>query len=170
MISEQAIKERAMQIDPCAFKSYSSSSRREAQQEALARARRELEWDEDARARTVKCEKCGWSFMPPMKGGCDHKDCEYTTQQRRYTLNEIDRMRTAIKRVQGFNYTNRVTTGLPSIEDQLRTAMIGGVEPQELEAKADLYWEAIRERRAARQAIVRASNDAAHAEAIVADV
>ena len=38
MISEQAIKERAMQIDPCAFKSYSGSSRREAQQEALARA------------------------------------------------------------------------------------------------------------------------------------
>ena len=139
MISEQAIKERAMQIDPCAFKSYSGSSRRDAQQEALARARRELEWS------------------PP--------------EQRRYTLNEIDRMRTATRRVQPFNNLLNRTPGVPSVEDQLRTAMLGGVDSKELEEKADLYWEAIRQRRAARiearQVADRSVKDTA--EAVVAD-
>lgn len=106
MISEQAIKDRAKQIDPCAFKSYSGSSRREAQQEALARARRELEWDTTG-----------------------------LREQRRYTLNDIDRMRSAIKRLQPFNHLYR-PTGLPPVEEQLRTAMLGGVAPQELEDKA----------------------------------
>ena len=119
MISKQAIKERAMQIDPCAFKSYSGSSRREAQQEALARARRELEWS------------------PP--------------EQRRYTLSEIDRMRTAIRRTQPFNNPMNRSPGVPSVEDQLRTAMIGGVDPQELEDKADAHWARIRERREVRR-------------------
>jgi hypothetical protein len=117
MINEKAIFERAKQIDPCAFKSYSSSSRRYDQQEALARARRELEWE--------------------------------PREQRRYTLDEIDRMRAAIRRVQPSNYMNRP---LLSVEDQLRTAMVGGVEPQELEDKADEFWARIRERREARQA------------------
>lgn len=141
-MSERAIKDRAMQIDPCAFKSYSGSSRRDAQQEALARARRELEWE------------------PPHS---------------RYTLDEIDRMRKAISRVQPFHGAYR-SPGLLSttIEDQLRTAMVGGVDPKELEEKADSFWEAIRQRREARQAVVRASDAAAHAaaqaEEIVADV
>jgi hypothetical protein len=152
MISERAIKERAMQIDPCAFKSYSGSSRRDAQQEALSRARRELEWS--------------------------------SPEQRRYTLNEIDRMRTAIRRTQPFNNPMVRSTGTPSVEDQVRTAMIGGVDPKELEEKADLFWESIRQRRAMRLAerAEREANDAcirvncraisvtAHAEAIVADV
>jgi hypothetical protein len=176
MISEQAIKERAMRIDPCAFKSYSGSARRDAQREALDQARNELEAVEAVRAHTIKCDKCGWSFTPPMKGGCDHRDCEYTPQPRRYSIDEIDRMRKAICRVQRFNPFERPMRE-PSVEAQLRTAMLGGVTPQELEDKADLYWEAIRARREARRR-EREIDDALHAgsratrnaELIVADV
>ena len=157
MTSEQAVKDRAKQIDPCAFKSYSGSARRDAQQEALDQARRELEREPRA--------------------------------QRRYTIDEIDRMRVAIKRVQPFNYIN-LPPSQPSVEEQLRTAMFGGVGPQELEDKADLHCEAIRQRREARQAEVRERDadaarvraggrliydvdravDTARAEAVVADV
>ena len=149
MISERAIKDRAMQIDPCAFKSYSGSSRHDAQQEALARARRELEWE--------------------------------PREQRRYTLDEIDRMRKAISRVQPFHGAYRPPGPMSvTIEDQLRTAMIGGVDPKELEDKADAHWERIRERREARRreqelasALARwhrqPVNVMAEAEAVVAD-
>lgn len=143
MTSEQAVKDRAKQIDPCAFKSYSGSARRDAQQEALDQARRELEREPRA--------------------------------QRRYTIDEIDRMRVAIKRVQPIRYGNEIRpNNYPSVEDQVRTAMLGGVSPQELEDKADLHWEAIRERRAVRQRERDAVAYAVHpgqtnAEAIVAD-
>ena len=147
MISEQAIKERAMQIDPCAFKSYSGSARRDAQQEALEQARREL--DGEARG------------------------------PRRYSIDEIDRMRKAICRMQRFNPFERPMRE-PSVETQLRTAMIGGVSPQELEDKADEFWARIRERREARRreqeadaarvyAGGRPINVTAEAEAVVAD-
>jgi hypothetical protein len=145
MISEQAIKDRAKQIDPCAFKSYSGSSRREAQQEALARARRELEWDTTG-----------------------------LREQRRYTLNDIDRMRSAIKRLQPFNHLYR-PTGLPPVEEQLRTAMLGGVAPQELEDKAAERWAGINARREARHAEARereadAARVRAGGQAIYSDV
>lgn len=142
MTSEQAIKDRAKQIDPCAFKSYSGSARRDAQQEALNQARRDLEREPRA--------------------------------QRRYTIDDIDRMRKAISRVQPFNYINRPSCQ-PSVEEQLRTAMLGGVGPQELEDKADLHWEAIRQRREARQAEVRerdadAARERAGGRAVYSDV
>ena len=68
----------------------------------------------------------------------------------------------------------------PSVETQLRTAMIGGVSPQELEDKADEFWARIRERREARRreqeadaarvyAGGRPINVTAEAEAVVAD-
>lgn len=145
----RAVKERAKQIDPCAFKSYSGSARRDAQQVALEQARFEIEREATERA--------------------------HTSQQRRYTIDEIDRMRVAIKRVQPIRYGNEIRpNNYPSVEDQVRTAMLGGVSPQELEDKADLHWEAIRERRAVRQRERDAVAYAVHpgqtnAEAIVAD-
>jgi hypothetical protein len=138
MASEQAIKERAMQIDPCAFKSYSGPARRDAQNAALDQARCELERE---------------SHGP-----------------RRYSIDEIDRMRKAISRVQPRNYMNWDLK--PSVEDQLRTAMLGGVTAQDLEDKAALYWEAIRQRRAARDEARKmvTTQDMVAAEAIVADM
>lgn len=151
MISEQAIKDRAKQIDPCAFRSYSGSARRDAQNAALDRARNELERE--------------------------------SLGQRRYTADEIDRMRSAIKRLQPFNHLYR-PSGLPPVEEQLRTAMLGGVDPQELEDKADERWAGINARREARHAEARERerdarlragdravvNVTVEAEAVVADV
>jgi DNA-binding transcriptional regulator YdaS (Cro superfamily) len=129
MPSDQVILERAKKIDPCAFKSYSGSDRRDAQHEAIQQARAELAAE------------------------------AATPQQRRYSIDEIDRMRKALGRVQPWNYMNRDLK--PSVEDQLRTAMLGGVTAQELEDRAALYWEAIRQRREAKQAMVREQEEAA---------
>lgn len=53
--------------------------------------------------------------------------------QRKYSINEIDRMRSAIHQA---SYWYRGFESHEQTEDKLRTHMLNGTEPEELEAKA----------------------------------
>lgn len=56
--------------------------------------------------------------------------------QRAYTLDEIDRMRSDLgRRLNSPPFGGMVSSA--TIEDRLRTYMMGGVDPAELKAKAD---------------------------------
>jgi DNA-binding protein H-NS len=88
--------------------------------------------------------------------------------QVRYTVGEIDRMRKAINknprlRINPFRRSS--SYGIPGIntsdaiehtENLLRTYMLNGTMPAELEEAADLEWELVRERRTEREALFEA--------------
>jgi hypothetical protein len=171
------IKERAYLIDPQCWKSYSGKATRHKQRAdsrrtaSLAQARKELIED--------------FNFAPGAEPfdvgyGITTEECVGIRGQRRYTIDEIDRMRKAILRINPYGQRFDGMKQRATVEDQLRTAMIGGVDPQELEDKADEFWARVHERREARRreqeadaaricAGGRAINVTERAEAIVAD-
>lgn len=68
-----------------------------------------------------------------------------------YSLNDIDRMRRAITDFRSPYGANQYPGDMDAaIEDQLRTYMLAGISPWELEEKARAKWEA--KRRAAEDA------------------
>lgn len=58
--------------------------------------------------------------------------------QRKYSISEIDRMRVAISSGMSWSHGAKDT---PIIEDRLRTHMLNGTEPEELEAAAKDFEE-----------------------------
>lgn len=56
---------------------------------------------------------------------------------RKYSINEIDRMRSAIER--GFYAPGDSTKRAAIVEDRIRTHMVNGTEPEELERAAGQF-------------------------------
>ena len=114
---------RAREIDPCCWKSYSGSSRTDAQDAAVAQAAHEIA-------------------------------VERRREPARYSVFDLDRMRKAIRGnpalCSAFHEHRE-----KRIEDVLRTFMLNGTTPAELEAAQVEQWEIIKARREARQAEVR---------------
>jgi hypothetical protein len=157
---DTAIRALAREIDPACWKSYRGSDRRDAQQASLDEARRRL-------ASAPAAEECGLGYEAAHKAAADTE----TRWMFRYSVADIDRMRIAIERNpmlveritpwdKPFHFSNRPAR----VEGLLRTYMLNGTTPDELEKAADEAREKSRMEREVRRAAHYARVAAAEAD------
>lgn len=162
IFTEKAIRDRAYKIDPACWTSYSNDGRIQAQEVSLAEARRQLlsEWQVGGMAAIERTPPDGGSGVPRTMtasiGNTTAAEWERGCAAR-YTVDEIDRMRKAIARNPKYRVGSAFAYGEHyardngrHLEDVLRTHMLNGTAPADLEKAADDEWEAIKVRRALR--------------------
>jgi len=152
-ITDQAVRNRAYKIDPACWTSYSGDARIRAQETSLAEARRQLilEWA-SGQYHAERTPPEGGSGVP---ASADEREQGCTAA--RYSVSDIDRMRKALNRnpknrLGGYPYDgSKPHRQLQYIEELLRTHMLNGTSPADLEKEADDEWAAIRARQALRE-------------------